>query len=403
MELNKNITLKLRIRYIAAFILLASLFAAIQTAIHITITFNENFSNVINIAGRQRMLSQKIAKEALLLANSDSPGKIQEIRKEFEKSISVWVKTHGKLLSGSMELGLKGKNSKTVLSKYHEIEPYFHAIRDAAVNIMGAADRNFPSGNLKGFRDETGRDIEVILENEKHFLEGMSSITFQYATEADSMISFIRKLLFSFFFIMLATIIIETFFIFRPFEIQIQKDFEEIEKNMILLREQATYDDMTSLFNKRSGMLFLEQEVNKAKRAKTPLTVCFIDLDGLKKVNDTYGHEAGDEMIITFAEILKKTIRSSEISFRYGGDEFVIVFLSSIAQAEKTMTRVIANVEKANQVFLNNNKRWKLDFSYGLSFSGSLSGTTAEQLVAAADEQMYRSKNAKKESRGKYV
>jgi nitrate/nitrite-specific signal transduction histidine kinase len=92
MELNKNITLKLRIRYIAAFILLASLFAAIQTAIHITITFNENFSNVINIAGRQRMLSQKIAKEALLLANSDSPGKIQEIRKEFEKSISVWVK-----------------------------------------------------------------------------------------------------------------------------------------------------------------------------------------------------------------------------------------------------------------------------------------------------------------------
>jgi diguanylate cyclase (GGDEF)-like protein len=149
---------------------------------------------------------------------------------------------------------------------------------------------------------------------------------------------------------MLATIIIETFFIFRPFEIQIQKDFEEIEKNMVLLREQATYDDMTSLFNKRSGMLFLEQEVNKAKRAKTPLTVCFIALDGLKKVNDTYGHEAGDEMIITFAEILKKTIRSSEISFRYGGDEFVIVLLSSIAQAEKTMARVIANV-KGKSVF----------------------------------------------------
>jgi diguanylate cyclase (GGDEF)-like protein len=108
-------------------------------------------------------------------------------------------------------------------------------------------------------------------------------------------------------------------------------------------------------------------------------------------------------MIITFAEILKKTIRSSEISFRYGGDEFVIVFLSSIARAEKTMARVIANVEKANQIFLKNNKGWKLDFSYGLSFSDNLSGTTAEQLITAADEQMYRNKNAKKKNQEKSV
>ena len=85
----------------------------------------------------------------------------------------------------------------------------------------------------------------------------------------------------------------------------------------------AALDQLTGLYNRRSGEQRLGQEISRAQRHGRPLTVLLIDLDGLKQINDSYGHAAGDLLIKTFAERLQRAIRGSDVAIRIGGDEFM--------------------------------------------------------------------------------
>ncbi|WP_440053904.1 diguanylate cyclase [Pseudoalteromonas sp. T1lg65] len=124
------------------------------------------------------------------------------------------------------------------------------------------------------------------------------------------------------------------------------------------LREQSTTDQLTGLFNRRKMETELSYHFAAYQRHGTPLSIIMIDLDHLKKLNDSEGHHAGDKAICGIAEICKNTLRQTDIACRFGGDEFVIVLPNvGLEQAAQTAERLRKSVEdtlvKSNEYSVN--------------------------------------------------
>jgi diguanylate cyclase (GGDEF)-like protein len=92
---------------------------------------------------------------------------------------------------------------------------------------------------------------------------------------------------------------------------------------LLKLRDQVAFDELTGALRRAAGIAAAEREVARARRSHSPLSAVFVDLDGLKRVNDTKGHEAGDAFIRGVATMLRESLRGQDLVFRYGGDEFV--------------------------------------------------------------------------------
>lgn len=110
------------------------------------------------------------------------------------------------------------------------------------------------------------------------------------------------------------------------------------------LFEQATTDSLTHLLNRRSFMHQAETELNRSERYGRPLSIALLDLDYFKKINDTYGHQAGDKVLVHFADLLRHELRSTDLIGRFGGEEFIVVLPeTSVKEAEKVIRRILHN------------------------------------------------------------
>jgi diguanylate cyclase (GGDEF)-like protein len=114
---------------------------------------------------------------------------------------------------------------------------------------------------------------------------------------------------------------------------------QEVESRKLAeneLEHLATTDPLTSLYNRRKAHQFLEDEIGRVNRYKDPLSVIMIDIDHFKAINDLHGHAKGDEVLTSFSKMLLSSVRSTDIVSRWGGEEFLIICISS--PAEKTVS-----------------------------------------------------------------
>lgn len=176
---------------------------------------------------------------------------------------------------------------------------------------------------------------------------------------------------------------------------------EELRESKEELEKLASTDILTGLPNRRAGIMFLEQQISLSRRNGFALTVCFIDVDGLKTVNDIQGHEFGDDLIKSSAMVLSNILRDSDLVCRLGGDEFLVIFPDcNIKQASELWNRVNEEIELLNST---SDKSYQISFSHGFSEFSSSNNLSAHELISAADSEMYREKKAKKEINGRRI
>ncbi|MFN2236129.1 MAG: diguanylate cyclase [Anaerolineales bacterium] len=164
----------------------------------------------------------------------------------------------------------------------------------------------------------------------------------------------------------------------------------EIEQLQEKLREQAIRDYLTGLFNRRYLDETIEREIARAKRDRSQLSVVMIDIDHFKSINDTYGHEAGDIVLIELGSLLMKNSRASDIACRHGGDEFVIVMPN--ASPDDALKRADEWRKIFEQKrFTSNERRFATTLSMGIA-SYPLHASSPKGLFQAADQALYQSK-----------
>jgi diguanylate cyclase (GGDEF)-like protein len=167
----------------------------------------------------------------------------------------------------------------------------------------------------------------------------------------------------------------------------------QLESRNLELQERATRDSLTGLYNRTFFAEALEAAIRAASRSATPIGVVFSDIDHFKRLNDTYGHPFGDEVLRAVSRIYSETLRKSDVVARYGGEEFVVLVHQPTEKGlEKLSERLRQSVESA--AFWFEGKRVPVTISIGAAIvlPERDAGDLALCLVAAADEAMYESK-----------
>lgn len=182
-----------------------------------------------------------------------------------------------------------------------------------------------------------------------------------------------------------------------PGEIEILEkivgSFQEKMQAFTELKGLTHTDDLTGLFNQRYLELILDREISLAKRNDTEFSVLFLDLDHFKMVNDSHGHLIGSRLLFEVGQEIKQSLRDSDITFRYGGDEFVIILShTGLDDAIFVAERMRQQIEK--RLFLSQDKlNIKLTASIGVA-TVPLHAVTKQQILKAADEALYGVKKA---------
>ena len=158
---------------------------------------------------------------------------------------------------------------------------------------------------------------------------------------------------------------------------------------------EMMYDHLTKTFNRRAGLSKLSRMLQYDNRRHMKLSLCFIDINGLKEVNDQLGHQFGDELIVSAVDGIKQEIRDEDFMIRMGGDEFLVIF-NGIDQevSEKVWVRINHRYEQINS---DEGRRYIISVSHGIVDFGSYEISEVESLIKSADDKMYAEKKYIKE------
>lgn len=164
----------------------------------------------------------------------------------------------------------------------------------------------------------------------------------------------------------------------------------------IKAQELIHIDDVTGLFNQRKLYKDLKVLIDKFDKDQSPFCVLFIDIDHFKRVNDSYGHLIGTKLLEDVAFDIRKLLRDADITYRYGGDEFVIILVDSEAASGKIVgERILEQIKSRTYEFQQKDdvKQLKLSVSIGVAeFPGD--ARTSDEVLALADRMMYEAKES---------
>ncbi len=173
---------------------------------------------------------------------------------------------------------------------------------------------------------------------------------------------------------------------------EMETKIKELESELDKAYKELLIDPLTKVYNRKALERDLLVILENGKKRDLDLAVAFVDMDNFKYINDTYGHLVGDFVLIKFAKMLKALTRSSDKIYRYGGDEFVIVFnRTPLISAIKTIERIIEKINKTKLKY----KDYLIEFSISAGIAAHKKGDDVETLLKRADDALYEAKLTK--------
>jgi len=156
------------------------------------------------------------------------------------------------------------------------------------------------------------------------------------------------------------------------------------------MEKLARIDSLTGCYNRGYGLELLDRQMKLSLRSKSPLLLAYLDIDNLKKINDTLGHNEGDIVLKEIVNLFKSTLREIDIICRMGGDEFLLVFPhNSLKDASQIKERLNKNLIELNKTL---KKPYQIEFSMGLSEYVPENPLSMDELIRIADQKMYKEK-----------
>lgn len=177
-----------------------------------------------------------------------------------------------------------------------------------------------------------------------------------------------------------------------PYVLGHAQDVTDLKRKEEMLRSLSLTDDLTGLYNRRGFLALAEQHFSLTHRTPQHLLLFYADMDGLKRINDLYGHQEGSAALRRVADILRQTFRATDVIARVGGDEFTVLAINAApASAEAAVVRLRENLREYNA---RRSRGYELSLSIGWVECGP-GAVSFEESMARADAEMYREKRAK--------
>jgi diguanylate cyclase (GGDEF)-like protein len=176
---------------------------------------------------------------------------------------------------------------------------------------------------------------------------------------------------------------------------QLGRVFER-DRHAHAIRDLSLTDELTGLHNRRGFLTVAQRQLRLSARTGKPCLLLFLDMDGLKQINDHLGHEAGDAALIDLAAALRRAFRETDILARLGGDEFVALLPDSAERDASTVSdRLAATLARHNELA---GRRFVLSVSLGVTSTDAKRVASIDELLSRADALMYEQKRQKKTS-----
>lgn len=173
------------------------------------------------------------------------------------------------------------------------------------------------------------------------------------------------------------------------FALEIRYMQRQLEQENHKLGEIANYDPLTHLLNRRSMNMKLDYVMEKAVSAKKPFSLIMADLDDFKKVNDTYGHDCGDGVLITISDIITRNLREEDSVCRWGGEEILILMNANTEVSGKVAERIRKEVEETRIHYKEN----EVQVTITLGVAAYQEGMDIPAMIENADQKLYQGKN----------
>ncbi len=199
---------------------------------------------------------------------------------------------------------------------------------------------------------------------------------------------------------------VETIFSYHPYTDFpfVQVIAQDITQRVMMeerLRELSLSDELTGLRNRRAFYIFVEQQIRTIghiiRGGSGGMLLFFIDIDNFKWINDTFGHEEGDRVLVDLATILKSCFRKSDVIARIGGDEFAVLALGAMKESKDIIIRRLR--ERIKEFNEKVGRPYKLSISIGVSYYDPYNPCSVEELMRSADKSMYMDKEKRKKEK----
>ncbi len=369
--------------YVAAYTAALGLIAAFGVATYMLsdrmITEEARSATLVRIATRQTTLSQRISGLAFQYAMAN-PQQRRQLEPFIQSSVGLMRSSHEALLMGDKQLGLPGGGFSDEIDEmfFGEVEQLDYRVR----RFMTLAEDFLELP--QNFLDEKNQGlIRLLAAAQDELMESLSDVASVYEEESRARVQILREQISWLLAAFLAVVALEGVLVFRPL-------FRSLIRHREELYNMARTDPLSGCFNRRALMEAADNEFARARRYHSPLTVAMFDIDHFKKVNDRYGHAAGDAVIQSIVAAAGKSVRNIDILGRTGGEEFAIVLPDTDTKGAAIVAEKLrAAVEETVTMFEGQGIMVTISVGVGtvLSDDGS-----AAQALSRADQALYRSK-----------